>query len=425
MQTYIKTYGCTLNRADSDIMASLIKASGIGIASSEEDADTIVLNTCTVKKQTEQKILYTLDRLAKEGKKVVVTGCMASANRDLIAKHAPNAPMVTTSNTDMIVEALLSIDKSSSSTFAEKRRIDKADLIRATGSVIARVPASEGCLSNCTFCETKLARGPLNSFPEDTIARAVEYCARSGSKEIEITSQDLGAYGFDRKTNIAKLMKRIAEIQGDFKVRIGMLNPEHLHRYLYELIEAMQDSRFYKFIHIPIQSGSNKVLSDMRRSCSIESFAEYVKELRKGVSGISIETDIIVGYPTESEDDFDMTMDMVRDIKPDITNISRFGARPNTAAARLKPLDPDTVKRRSSELSRLVRKVQNSINAEYIGKEVSALLTENSYKSLNGKTDSYKQVVLPEAAGIALGTSIRVHIYAASANALYGSVRGI
>ena len=201
MQTYIKTYGCTLNRADSDIMASLIKASGIGIASSEEDADTIVLNTCTVKKQTEQKILYALDRLAKEGKKVVVTGCMASANRDLIAKHAPNAPIVTTSNTDMIVEALLSIDKSSASTFAERRRIDKADLIRATGSVIARVPASEGCLSNCTFCETKLARGPLNSFPEDTIARAVEYCARSGSKEIEITSQDLGAYGFDRYTS--------------------------------------------------------------------------------------------------------------------------------------------------------------------------------------------------------------------------------
>ena len=425
MQTYIKTYGCTLNRADSDIMASLIHAAGIGIASSERDADTIILNTCTVKKQTEQKILYTLDRLVREGKKVVVTGCMASANRDMIAKHAPGAPIVTTSNTDMVVEALLSIDKGASSAFADGRRIDKAGLIRPTGSVIARVPASEGCLSNCAFCETKLARGPLNSFPEDTIVKAVEYCARSGSKEIEITSQDLGAYGFDRKTDISKLMKRIAKIQGDFKVRIGMLNPEHLHRYLYDLIEAMQGDRFYKFIHVPVQSGSDRVLSDMRRSCSAESFAEYVSELRKGVSGISIETDIIVGYPTESEDDFDMTMDMVRDIKPDITNISRFGARPNTSAAKLKPLDPETVKRRSSELNRLVRKVQNGINAEYVGKEVNTLLTENSYKSLNGKTDSYKQVVLPASAGIALGTAIRANIYAASANALYGSVRGI
>ena len=425
MQTYIKTYGCTLNRADSDIMASMIEAAGIGIAASEEDADTIVLNTCTVKKQTEQKILYTLDRLVEAGKRVVVTGCMAGANRDMIAKHAPDATIVTTSNTDRIAEALLSIDKGASSAFSDRRRIDKAGLLRPTGSVVARVPASEGCLSNCTFCETKLARGPLNSFPEDTIARAVEYCAGSGSKEIEITSQDLGAYGFDRKTDIAKLMKRIAEIRGNFKVRIGMLNPEHLHRYIYELIEAMQDGRFYRFIHIPIQSGSNRVLSDMRRSCSVESFEEYVKELRKGVSGISIETDIIVGYPTESEDDFDMTMEMVRDIKPDITNISRFGARPNTAAARLKPLDPETVKRRSSELSRLVREVQNGINAEYVGKMVNALLTENGHNSLNGKTDSYKQVVLPEAAGIALGTSIRAHIYAASANALYGSVRGI
>ncbi|MGC8537626.1 MAG: tRNA (N(6)-L-threonylcarbamoyladenosine(37)-C(2))-methylthiotransferase [Candidatus Micrarchaeia archaeon] len=425
MQTYIKTYGCTLNHADSDIMASLIQSTDIGIAPSEDKADVVILNTCTVKKQTEQKILYALDKLVKEGKNVVVTGCMASANRDLIVKHAPNAPILTTSNTDRIVEALLSMDKGAASSFTERRRIDKASLIKATGSIVARVPASEGCLSNCTFCETKLARGPLNSFPEDTIARAVEYCSRNGSKEIEITSQDLGAYGFDRKTDISKLMKRIARVPGNFKVRIGMLNPEHLHKYLYDLIEAINDDKFYKFIHIPIQSGSDKVLSDMRRSCSTESFAEYVKELRKGVPRISIETDIIVGYPTESDSDFDMTLDMIKDIKPDITNISRFGARPNTIAAKLKPLDPETVNRRSSELSRLVRSVQNGINAKYIGKKVNALLTESSPKSLNGKTDSYKQVVLPEEPSVALGTTISASIYAASANALYGSVRGI
>ncbi|EQD50267.1 RNA modification enzyme, MiaB family [mine drainage metagenome] len=285
MQTYIKTYGCTLNKADSDIISTILREAGIGIAETEEDADTVIVNTCTVKKQTEQRVLYALDKLSNAGKRIIVTGCMASANRDIISKHAPKATIVTTSNTDRILEALSDAEKGSASILDERRRIDKAALIKQEGNVIAHVPVSEGCLSNCSFCETKLARGALNSFTEDAIIRAVEYCTARGSMEVEITSQDIGAYGFDRKTNISELMNRIATLPGNFKVRIGMLNPEHLHRYFYELADALQSDRFYKFIHIPIQSGSDKVLSDMNRACSVDTFTEYVHELRHGVKG--------------------------------------------------------------------------------------------------------------------------------------------
>ncbi|MCL5093397.1 MAG: tRNA (N(6)-L-threonylcarbamoyladenosine(37)-C(2))-methylthiotransferase [Candidatus Marsarchaeota archaeon] len=424
MQTYIKTYGCTLNQADSDIIAGIIGDAGIGRSDSEDDADVVIINTCTVKSVTERKILEKLSRMDRGGKKVVVTGCMAAANPDLIAKYAPNASIVTMPNVSHIPGILDGINSGKRYTINKYEAADRITGFKPAGSTIAKIPISDGCLSSCSFCETKFARGMLNSFSEDLIVNAIKYSIKSGSKEIQLASQDTGAYGLDKGTNIARLMHRISSINGDFRVRIGMLNPEHLGKYMDDIVDAFSDKRFYRFIHLPVQSGSDRILKAMRRNYTAEDFIDRVAKLRKEINGLSLETDIIVGFPGEAKTDLEATIDLMNCVKPDVTNISRFAARPHASAARLKQIKPEEVKERSSQVLRVARRIQHEINNSFINKKIDVLMTEETEASVNGRTDSYKQVVIkktdtciPE-----VGMHYVASVYAESANVLYGKI---
>ena len=427
MRACIKTYGCTLNQADSDIMKSMLKGGGVTVTDRMEDADVAVVNTCTVKNITAQKILYRLGRMQSAGKKTVVTGCMASANRDLIGKYAPAASIIDTSNIGRIAEVVEHLQGGKRMVVAGYNRFDRLAFFHAEDGVIARIPINDGCTSSCSFCETKFARGPLNSFSEVRILDAIKQSVRVGAKEIQLTSQDVGAYGLDSGTDINTLMGKIAMIEGDFKVRIGMINPEHLHRCFDGFARELKSERFYKFAHIPVQSGSNKVLKDMKRDYTIEEFDGYVKELRKKVPGITIETDLIAGFPTESEEDFERTLDFARRTHPEVTNISRFGARPHAPASRMQQQGIGTINRRSIALSRVVRQVQHEINDKFIGKRFDVIITESNEKSLNGRNDFYRQVVIAknDAKGIAIGMRVNALVHAASANVLYATVQGV
>ncbi len=422
MQAYIKTYGCTLNQADSDIMESILQKSGIGISRSMDSSDVVIINTCTVKKPTEQRILDQLKKLEKEKRRIVVTGCMAGANSGIIEKYAPSASIVSTGNMQGISEIVNAAHQGRKVTENSYTRTDRLLFFNPKESVIAKVPVADGCLSSCSFCETKFARGPLNSFSEDLILNAIANSARIGAKEIQLTSQDMGAYGADRRTNIALLMKKISLIDGGFRVRIGMLNPEHLPKYFDEFIEAMHSDRFYKFVHLPVQSGSNAVLREMRRMYNIEQFSDYVDRLRKAIPGITVETDVIVGYPTETESDFDASLEFVKSVKPDVTNISKFSKRHNATASKLKGISTEEMVRRSLEMSRTVRAVQKGINDRFIDMNIDTLITENASKSMNGRSNSYKQVVINEPKGKVVGDRVDAKIYAVSSNVLYGKL---
>lgn len=422
MKAYIKTYGCTLNQADSEIIASVLTGNDVQLSENREDAEVIIVNTCTVKKATQQKILYELSNLQKSNKKVVVTGCMVGANQDLIEKYAPSASIITTGNIQNITEVVSYANSGKRTVMTQYNKTDRLMFFSPKDSVIAKIPLSDGCLSSCSFCETKFARGPLNSFSEDRILNAIEFSVRKGAKEIQLTAQDTGAYGIDRRSNITKLMKKIALIEGDFRVRVGMLNPEHLGRYFDEFIEALESEKFYKFVHLPVQSGSNKVLSEMRRFYSIEEFEEQVRELRKNIANITIETDIIVGFPTETENDFDLTLDFIKNVKPEVTNMSRFSTRPHASASKLEQLNYETINRRSIILSRVVRSIQHEINDRFIGNRQDVIITEANDRSLNGRNEFYKQVVVRknDSERLDVGSKRNVLIYAASANVLYG-----
>jgi len=210
-------------------------------------------------------------------------------------------------------------------------------------------------LGDCSFCITKLAKGNLQSFPKEDIINEIKKRIEEGYKRINLTSTDNGCYGLDINTSLVSLLKNITEIPGDFKIRIGMINPNYAKLYLNDLIKIYKSDKIIKFLHIPVQSGSNKILKDMNRKYKVQDFINVVSKFRKNILGINISTDIIVGYPTESEEDFEETLNLVKKIKPEVLNISKFTSRPGTKASRLKQLKTEEIKRRSVILTNLYK----------------------------------------------------------------------
>ena len=415
MKAYIKTYGCTLNQADGEIIGSLLSKSGIGIAASEKDADVVILNTCTVKEQTQTRIIQKLRSLSSSGKAMVVTGCMASANQDIIRRCAPEASIVSVHNISSMPAAVSSAKSNVRMEMLSMAKYDRAQLYTPSGSPIAKIPINDGCLSSCSFCETRFARGSLNSFSEDAIVRAISSSVSSGAVEIELASQDTGAYGRESGSSIIHLMERVGNLEGSFRVRIGMMNPEHLRLFLPEFINLLSREKFYKFAHIPIQSGSERVLSMMNRcSCTPNDFAGFVSRMRDSMPGMTIETDIIVGFPGETEEDFEDTLDMLRKVRPDVTNISRFTRRPHARASKLKQLSPDVINSRSLIASRLVRSIQAEINSGFVGREFEVTLTAQSGEFFVGRDMDYRHMIIPKE-GMSLGDRIRVRAVSSSA----------
>jgi MiaB-like tRNA modifying enzyme len=413
----IETYGCTLNRAESEIMGSLLERGGHEVELGRYDplrgCDCLIVNTCTVKAPTEQRILDRLKAVRGLGRKLIVSGCMASASGDAVTRVAPDASIVGTGSIARISEAVNSAIGGARVTYTGQERSDKLagydPACRCGRSVVARIPIGEGCLSCCTFCESRFARGPLNSFSEKLILDAVRTKVANGAREIDLTSQDAGAYGLDRGTDIAELVSKAAEIPGDFRIRIGMLNPEHLHRYMDRLIEAYASEKAYRFIHLPIQSASDSVLGDMSRRYTIDEVNGQIRELRRKVRGISVETDIIVGYPTETDADFQSTLDWIGEMKPMMVNVSRFGARPHASASTLPQLDSGIIRKRSAEATRVVREALWNERKKLEGGTDTVLITEKKGKSFMGKGSGYLTFAV-EGEGIAVGDFVDVDI---------------
>ncbi|MCL4383692.1 MAG: tRNA (N(6)-L-threonylcarbamoyladenosine(37)-C(2))-methylthiotransferase [Candidatus Marsarchaeota archaeon] len=420
MKIFIKTYGCTLNQADSELIENILENGKNTVTGNIKDSDIVIVNTCTVKKVTEQKILSFLETLKSQNKKIIVTGCLATANKDLINKYNPDASIVSTANINRITDAVDLVSKNKKALFDNYNKLDKLIYFKPHKKVIARIPIGEGCLNNCSFCETRYARGLLNSFSENLIFKAVKQSLDAGAKEIRLTAQDTGCYGFDKKTNIINLVNKILKIDYDFKLRLGMMNPEYLGKFLEPLIEILQNEKMYKFIHLPLQSGSNKVLKDMRRKYTVEQVYEYINFIRKHIKNITIETDIIVGFPTETNNDFNQTVDAIKKIKPEAINISRFGLRPHIK--KLGQLNQKIVKERTNEISRIARDIRYNNNKRFMNKNIRILITEQTNTSINGRTDMYKEVIIKNATKDLIGTYQQIKVELVSANALYGSL---
>ena len=359
----IKTWGCTANQDNGAIMAGLLLREGNTLVKVEEEADVVIFNTCTVKGVTQNKIVDELKVLNKRfpEKKILVSGCMAGAQEQLLKKMNPNTSLVNTMHLTEIPKVVDRLVEGEVVTLTQQRYENKANLPKMYKEEgIATIQISQGCADCCFFCITRLSQGFVKSFPVEDIKAEVERAVASGIRKIYLTSQDNGAYGLDRgrKSELVSLLKEVVNIPSGFKVRVGMTNPRHIVSVLDELVEVFKNEKVMKFLHVPVQAGSEKVLKEMNRGHSVEDFKKIVKAFREKIPGMIVSTDIICGYPSETEEDFEETLRLVKEIKPEVLNISKFAPRPWTVAGKMRQLPTGAVKERTRRLTEVFRMVK-------------------------------------------------------------------
>ncbi|MEM4322905.1 MAG: tRNA (N(6)-L-threonylcarbamoyladenosine(37)-C(2))-methylthiotransferase [Candidatus Nitrosocaldaceae archaeon] len=386
----IEYYGCSANVADAEMMAGILKEKGYEIVDNNEDINLLV--TCTVKDATSNRMIDRIKKLSK--KPLVVAGCFAKAEYKRVEKLNPNASIVSPDAIDRIDDVVSKTLKRDRVVILEGSN-NKIDLPRIrVNPIISIVEIASGCLSECTFCETKNAKGWLRSYHPNDIIRSISKDVKQGCKEIWITSTDNGAYGRDLGFDLPSLLKMIDSIDGDFKVRVGMMNPIFMNSMIEELIEAFRSDKIFKFLHIPVQSGSDKILHLMKRNHKVELYFDIVKRFRREIRDISIATDIIVGFPNENEEDFNATLYLIKESKPDVVNISKYSARPNTEAIIMEQVDRKVINERSNILHRLVKSITLEENKRWIDWKGSILVDEIKDDGIQGRNFAYKPIFI-------------------------------
>ena len=388
MKVYFEAHGCTQNYGEARLMRRALESRGHAIATTPGEADANVLVTCTVIETTERTMLGRMKALAADGKPLVVAGCMAAAQRDLVRQAVPAAMLLPPRKWPQIVELL------GAGTVCAERAVDTEAEQSAWRDAI--VPIAQGCAGRCTYCITRVARGRVSSYPiEDLVSRIRGYVA-TGIRDIKLTGQDTAAYGMDVGTTLATLVDAVTRIGGDFRVRVGMMDPLTALPILPDLVRAYASPRVYKFLHLPVQSGDDGVLDAMRREYRVADFERIVSTFRTAFPEISLATDIIVGFPGETEDAFARTMDLVRRTRPDVVNVTRFSPRAGTPAATMPgQIVGWWVKERSRRLTRLRVSIAREIHEGHVGREVPILTTEPGKAGTTlARTDAYRQVVL-------------------------------
>ncbi|MEM2121238.1 MAG: tRNA (N(6)-L-threonylcarbamoyladenosine(37)-C(2))-methylthiotransferase [Candidatus Woesearchaeota archaeon] len=416
MKVYIENYGCSANLSNAEIIKALLKKENHLLTNNFKEADVIIINTCIVKSPTEAKMWNRLEFFSSLNKKVIVTGCMPMVYSRKILEKYPDFILLGTKSISKINDAL----KTKKGVFLEEESFEKVNINKIrTNKIINIVQISEGCFGNCSYCIVKLAKGSLKSFSQENILEDIKKSIKQGCKEIWITSQDNASYGLDfvdnteKKSKLPKLLKEITKIKGDFFVRVGMMNPNNILPVLDELIDVFSSKKIFKFIHVPVQSGNDRILKLMNRNYRVRDFEFIIKSFRKEFPRISLSTDVICGFPTETREEFNDTIKLVKRIKPDVLNISKFGIRPYTEASKLKQLPTQEIKERSRMLTEVFNKISLERNKSWVGWKGNALIDEYSEKNKTfiARNYCYKPIVITKKLGKeCLGKIINVKI---------------
>jgi len=421
MKLYFETYGCALNKGDSEAMMGLVESRGHKVVWSLEEADIIVINTCTVKTPTEHRMMRRLKELERLGKSVVVTGCLPPVKTSL-HREFPSFAILGT-NIHKITEAVETIARGEKFVNIEIERDFPCIAHPRINPLIEIVPIAQGCLGECTYCQTRLARGSLKSRSKEEIVAQIKLGLKAGVKEIWITAQDTGAWGLDFGENLADLLDTISSLSGDFRIRVGMMNAEHVIKMLEELVNVYTNEKIYKFLHLPLQSGDEEILKAMGRRYTLEDFFEIVKYFRSKIPELTLSTDVIVGFPGEDENAFLNTCEFISKIKPDMVNVSRYWARPKTKASML-PQHPGRVtKARSRKISHITEQLSLKRNKRWVGWRGKAWVIEKGDcgRGYTARNIAYKPIILFSEDEL-LGKEIEVEIIEARAYDLRGEV---
>jgi MiaB-like tRNA modifying enzyme len=416
---FVEAYGCSASFADSEMISGLIVNGGHTLATSPSESDLNLIVTCSVKDTTANKMMYRIKSLKTSP--LIVAGCLAKAEQNNVEKFTENASLLGPNSLGKTLDVINSTLMGKKQIALEDSDLSKVGLPKVRlNSAVGIVEIASGCMSECTFCQTKLAKGDLSSYRLGDIVRQVQTEIKEGCKEVWLTSTDNGCYGFDIGTDLPTLVNAVSEIPKDFMIRVGMMNPMYMSRIKQNLIESYDNEKVFKFLHIPVQSGSDKVLNDMKRGHTSETFREIVKKTKERFENFTISTDVIVGFPSETEEDFQKTITLLDETKPDVVNLSKYSARPGTDAAELKQIDAAEIKRRSKVIFNQINKISLKSNEKWIGWKGKVLFDENTEDGIKGRNYAYKPISIDEEVNI--GQSHIVEITKATRKRLIGKI---
>ncbi|KAK7077994.1 Threonylcarbamoyladenosine tRNA methylthiotransferase [Halocaridina rubra] len=400
---YLKTWGCAHNSSDSEYMAGQLAAYGYHITEDKQNADLWLLNSCTVKNPAEDHFRNEIKAGRDAGKKVVVAGCVPQGAPR--SEFLQGLSVVGVQQIDRVVEVVEETLKGNSvRLIGQKKHGGKkqggASLLLPKvrrNPLIEIISINTGCLNQCTYCKTKHARGELGSYPIDEIVARARQSFDEGVVEIWLTSEDTGAYGRDIGVTLPELLWRLVEVIPEgCRLRLGMTNPPYILDHLEEMAKILQLPRVYAFLHVPVQSGSDGVLGDMKREYTAKDFCHVVDFLRERVPGITIATDIICGFPTETEEDFRETIELCRRYKFPSLFINQFYPRPGTPAAKMQRIPTKEVKNRSRQLTDVFQAYRPYDHK--LGEKQTVLVTEEAFDKEHwvGHNKFYEQVLVPK-----------------------------
>lgn len=437
---YIETYGCQMNVADSEVVASIMKMADYDICDHEEDADAIFLNTCSIRENAENKIYNRLDSLhaeQKKGRKLIlgVLGCMAERVKDdLIRNHYANlvcGPDSYLDLPDMIAQCELGHSAENVQLSTTETYRDIMPLRIGSNRVSGFVSIMRGCNNFCHYCIVPYTRGRERSRDVESILNEVHDLRDKGFKEVTLLGQNVNSYGLsptgkreDGNTSFAELLGKVAHAVPDMRVRFTTSNPEDMSE---DILHVMAETpNLCKHIHFPVQSGSNKILKLMNRKYTREQYLEKVEAIRRILPGCGLTTDVFLGYHDETEEDFEQTLSLMEEVKYDSAFMFKYSERPGTFAARHLPDNvPEEEKIRRLEI---LIKLQNEISARQykkdVGKTFEVLVEGFSKRSrgqLCGRTEQNKMVVF-DRDNCHVGDYVKVRITDSTSATLLGRV---
>ena len=416
---WVEAYGCSASFSDSEMISGLIVNGGHTLAENSQDSDLNLIVTCSVKDSTATKMVHRIKE--SNSKPLVVAGCLPKAEQKTVEKFAENASLLGPNSIGKTLEVIKSTLNGTKIVALQDSDISKVGLPKIRlNNAIGIVEIASGCMSECTFCQTKLAKGELQSYRIGDIVRQINTELSDGCKEIWLTSTDNGCYGFDIDSNLPELVNAVSDIPEKFFIRIGMMNPMYMPRIRNNLLKTFESNKVFKFLHVPVQCGSDKVLNDMKRGHTAQTFRDVVEKFRAKFEKFTISTDVIVGFPTETEEDFKKTLELLQETKPDIVNLSRYSQRPGTDAAEMKQIDVLQVKKRSKIAYQLISKISEENNQKWIGWEGQVMFDEEYENQVRGRNFAYKPIFVNQKPKI--GQISTVKITDATTHSLIGKI---
>jgi tRNA-2-methylthio-N6-dimethylallyladenosine synthase len=429
-RVFIETYGCQMNEADSELMVGLLSTHGYEAAETREEADVVLVNTCAVRDRAEERVfgrLGALKALKSSNPDLVlgVAGCMAERMREKLVDRAPYVDLVIGPDAYRRLPELIDTAANPETDPTIDVRLDRRELyqgveVERTPGVTGFVTVMRGCDKFCTFCIVPFVRGRERSLPPEDVVAEVRAMVEAGYKEVTLLGQTVSSY-YERGHDFADLLRAVHEVEGIERIRYTSPYPNDFSDRLLDTLAALP--RVGRHIHLPVQSGSTRMLGDMKRGYTAEGYMDLIARVRAKLPTFGLSTDIIVGYPGETDEDFEATLELVRQVRYDSAFMFKYSERDGTFAARNRP---DTVPEdlKGARLRRLIE-LQESISREVheamIGREVEILVespTRRDPAKLHGRTMCFKNTILA-ADGLSPGDVVPARVLSATSHTLF------